>query len=441
MTAIVAIHAMEILDSRGNPTLEVLVETDQGILARAAVPSGASTGEHEALELRDGDPKRFGGKGVLRAIENVNGRLSQLLIGENVLDQAYIDRIMIEADGTDTKSQLGANAILGVSLAVARAAAISSGLPLYRYLGGCNSRLLPCPMMNIINGGAHASNSLDFQEFMIRPIGAPTIAEAVRWGSEVFHALKDVLKEAGHSTSVGDEGGFAPNLGSNEEGLEAILKAIERAGYKAGEEISLAIDCAASEFYDRESARYLEKKKKLKGETYEQRTSDQQAEYLVKLAEEYPIDTIEDGLDENDWEGWKTLTAKAGKTLQIIGDDIFVTNPKFLAKGIQMGVANSILVKLNQIGTLTETLDTIALAHAHGYTTVISHRSGETADDFIADLAIATRAGQIKTGSLSRTDRVAKYNRLMRIEAELGSAAFYRDSNRCRYTHVKEQLK
>ncbi|MGE3953611.1 MAG: phosphopyruvate hydratase [Parachlamydiales bacterium] len=441
MSAIAAIVAMEILDSRGNPTLEVLVETVDGVLARAAVPSGASTGEHEALEMRDGDPKRYNGKGVRKAIENVNGRLATLLIGENVLDQAHIDRIMIEADGTETKAELGANAILGISLAVARAGAITSGLPLYRYLGGCDSRLLPCPMMNIINGGAHASNSLDFQEFMIRPVGAPTLTEAIRWGAEVFHALKAVLKEGGHSTNVGDEGGFAPNLRSNEEGIEAILKAIEKAGYKAGQELSLALDCAASEFYDRESGRYLEKKKKVKGETYEQRTSSQQADYLVKLAEQYPIDSIEDGLDENDWEGWKTLTEKGGKRLQIVGDDLFVTNPKFLAKGIAMGVANSILIKLNQIGTVTETLDTIALARAHGYTTVISHRSGETADDFIADLAVASRSGQIKTGSLSRTDRVAKYNRLMRIEAELGEAALYRDSNRCRYTYVKEQVK
>ncbi len=437
MAQIASIRALEILDSRGNPTVSVCLETTEGIKAHAAVPSGASTGEHEALELRDGDKGRFGGKGVLTAVENVNSRLSQLLVGQEVLEQEQIDRLMIEADGTDTKSSIGANAILGVSLAAARAGAQTAGLPLYRYIGGSDTHVLPCPMMNVINGGAHADNSLDFQEFMIRPVGAPTVAEAIRWGAETFHALKGVLKEAGHVTSVGDEGGFAPNLGSNEEALDMILRAIEKAGYKPGEQITLAIDAAASEFYDKETGRYIEKKKKARGEPHREFTAEEMTEQLGQLCERYPIDSIEDGLDENDWEGWKDQTTKIGDKLQLVGDDIFVTNPIFLKKGLEMGVANSILIKLNQIGTLTETIDTIAMARAHSYTTVISHRSGETADTFIADLAVAMRTGQIKTGSLSRTDRVAKYNRLIAIEAELGDLAVYRDSNHCRRCYKK----
>lgn len=428
MSHISSIKALEILDSRGNPTLGVKVTTNDGIVGCASVPSGASTGEHEALELRDGDPKRYGGKGVLKAVGNVNTTISNLLIGQPIIDQQTIDQMMIDADGTETKSNLGANAMLGVSMAVARAAAASVDLPLYRYIGGTNTSLLPCPMMNVINGGAHANNSIEFQEFLIRPVGAPSITEAVRWGAEVFHALKQVLQEGGHATSVGDEGGFAPNLGSNEEALDTILKAIERAGYKPGEEITLAIDCAASEFYDKATGNYIEKKKS----SGQKLTAEQQVDLLVKLCEKYPIDSVEDGLDENDWKGWQILTEKLGKRVQIIGDDIFVTNPKFLRRGFCEGVANSILIKLNQIGTVTETVRTIDLATAHGYTSVISHRSGETSDHFIADLAVAKGTGQIKTGSLSRSDRLSKYNRLMAIESHLGSSARYRDSNHCR---------
>lgn len=410
MPKIQSLEALEILDSRGNPTLEVVVATDQS-MGKAAVPSGASTGEHEALELRDGDKKRYFGKGVLKAVANVNGPLAKLIIGREASHQAALDSLMIEADGTENKSKFGANAILGVSLAIAKAAAAAVKQPLFRYIGGPSAHLLPCPMMNILNGGVHADNGLDFQEFMIRPIGAPSFHEALRFGSEVFHTLKALLKEKGFSISVGDEGGFAPNLSSHEEALDFILKAIEKAGYKTSE-VSLALDCAASEFYDPKTKKYRT------------RTSDQQIDYLAELIKKYPIDSIEDPLDQNDWDGWKKLTARF-KHIQIVGDDIFVTNSKFLNRGIKEGIANAILIKLNQIGTLTETLDTIAMAKESGYKTIISHRSGETEDTFIADLAVATSAGQIKTGSLSRSDRIAKYNRLLEIENELGNTAIY----------------
>jgi len=413
MSTIVSIKGYEVLDSRGNPTLMAVVHATHGIQASAMVPSGASTGEHEAVELRDNDTDRYHGKGVLRAVANVNGPIAELLEGESVLDQRLIDEKLCEADGTDNKSRFGANAILGVSMAVARAGAIASEVPLYQYIMKNHHHTLPCPMMNIINGGAHADNSLDFQEFMIRPVGAPTFHEALRWGAEVFHTLKKLLKEKGMTTAVGDEGGFAPDFQSNEDALEGILQAIEKAGYRPGEEITLALDCAASEFYNKETGRYLKK------------TADEQIEELARLTENYPIDSVEDGLDENDWEGWQKLTSRLKDKVQLVGDDIFVTNPVFLKKGIEMGVANSILIKLNQIGTLSETLDTIELAKNHNYTTVISHRSGETEDSFIADLAVATNAGQIKTGSLSRSDRMAKYNRLLNIEAELGASAVY----------------
>lgn len=421
------IKALEILDSRGNPTLQVSVLTDSGLVAKAAVPSGASTGEHEAVELRDGEKARFSGKGVCQAVENVNGPIAELLMGMSVLEQRKLDHILIDLDGTPNKSRLGANAILGVSLAVARAAALSSRLSLYRYIGGCNTFVLPCPMMNIINGGAHADNSLDFQEFMIRPFGAPTFREAVRWGTEIFHALKKELKEKSFSTSVGDEGGFAPNLSSHEEAIEFILTAIESAGYKPGEQVSIALDCAASELFDRQTRSYVEKKNQKAQKSFVKRTSEEQIDYLCGLCAKYPIDSIEDGLDENDWDGWALLTQRL-KGVQLVGDDIFVTNSKFLQKGIEKSIANSILIKVNQIGTLSETLDTIQLAHRHGYTTIISHRSGETEDSFIADLAVAVNAGQIKTGALSRTDRVVKYNRLLEIESELDGSAIYRDS-------------
>ena len=424
-----AVYANEILDSRGNPTIEVTVTTSDGIEGVAAVPSGASTGEHEALELRDNDESRYAGKGVKKAIDNVNIAIADLLVGEYVCDQVVLDELMIKADGTPNKSVFGANAILGASMALARAGAITAGLPLYRYLGGINACVLPCPMMNILNGGAHADNTVDFQEFMIRPVGAKTICEAVRWGSEIFHSLKSVLKSKGYATSVGDEGGFAPNLSSDEEALKIILMAIEKAGYRPGEDVTLALDCAASEFFDKKTKCYIEKKKKIMGEKYLKRTSKEQVEFLKKLCEKYPIDSIEDGLDENDWEGWKYLTDQLGQKVQIVGDDLFVTNMKFLEKGIFNGIANSILVKLNQIGTVTETFRTIELAHKNGYTTVISHRSGETADSIIADVSVAVNSGQIKTGSLSRTDRVAKYNRLMKIEEELSESAIYKDSN------------
>ncbi|WP_194847438.1 phosphopyruvate hydratase [Candidatus Neptunochlamydia vexilliferae] len=414
MAKIKKIHAREILDSRGNPTLKVELTTDTGITGRAAVPSGASTGEHEAVELRDNDPKRYGGKGVQKAVANVNGPLAKLLKGQSVLEQETIDRMMIGADGTSNKGNFGANALLGISLAAARARAMSQKIPLYQAITQDSATLLPIPMMNILNGGAHADNSLEFQEFMIRPIGAPTFSEALRYGAETFHALKKLLQEKNYATSVGDEGGFAPNLSSDEEALDFILKAIEKVGLTPGKEITLALDCAASEFYDKEKKLYLGKN-----------TAADQVTYLKKLSDNYPIDSIEDGLDENDWEGWEHLTKELGDKIQIVGDDIFVTNTTFLKKGIDTHVANSILIKVNQIGTLTETLEAIALAKKNHYRTVISHRSGETEDTFIADLAVATRAGQIKTGSLSRSDRVAKYNRLLAIEDQLGNSAEY----------------
>jgi len=413
MALIQSIDALEILDSRGNPTIEVIVCTDEGIIGKAAVPSGASTGEHEAIELRDQDKKRYFGKGVKKAVANVTGPIAKLLLGKSVLEQTLVDQLLIEADGTPNKANFGANAILGASLAIAKAAAATLKIPLYRYIGGADAHILPCPMMNIINGGMHADNSLDFQEFMIRPIGAPSFSEALRWGTEVFHTLKGLLKKEGHVVSVGDEGGFAPRLRSNEEALDFILKAIEKADYKPGKEISIALDCAASEFYEKSSKKYIE------------RSPKEQVSYLAELCSKYPIDSIEDGMDQNDWDGWKLLTDKLKGKVQLVGDDIFVTNIKFLKKGIDAGIADAILIKLNQIGTLTETLETIALARTNGYATIISHRSGETEDTTIADVAVATNSGQIKTGSLSRSDRIAKYNRLLEIEHELGSSAKY----------------
>lgn len=424
MAVIKHIDALEILDSRGNPTIQVTVKTDSGAEGIAAVPSGASTGENEAVELRDKDKNRYFGKGVTKAVANVMGPLSALLIGKDIFDQIHIDQAMIESDGTPNKSKFGANSILGISLAAAKAAADELQMPLYRYIGGLHAHVLPCPMMNIINGGAHADNMLDFQEFMIRPIGAPTFGEAVRWGAEIFHTLKALLQEEGHSTSVGDEGGFAPNLSSNEAALDFILKAIDKAGFKTNQ-VTIALDCAASEFYDKSEGRYVEMKKKKKGEEYVARTAEEQAQYLAKLCEAYPIDSIEDGLDENDWAGWKILTDLIGDKVQIVGDDLFVTNTKFLKRGIEEGVANAILIKVNQIGTLTETLDCIELAKQNGYATIISHRSGETADMTIADIAVATNSGQIKTGSLSRSDRICKYNRLLHIEDKLRSSSIY----------------
>ena len=425
MTTIKKLGARHILDSRGNPTIEVSLLTDNGVCGKAAVPSGASTGEHEAIELRDGDPKRFMGKGVERAIENVNREIQGVLKGKSVFNQKECDETMIAADGTSNKSRLGANAILGVSLAIARAAAAAKNMPLYRYLGGSEANLLPLPMMNILNGGAHADNSIDFQEFMIRPIGAPTFSEGLRWGVEIFHHLKAILKKQGYSTAVGDEGGFAPNLESDEEALTLILEAIKKAGYIPGKEITLALDCAASEFFDKSKQIYIEKKNKGQGKPFKERSSIEQIDYLASLCENYPIDSIEDGLDENDWNGWKRLTERLGKKVQLVGDDLFVTNTKFLHKGIDESVANSILIKLNQIGTLTETLAAIDLAKKSGYTFVPSHRSGETEDTFLADFAVATRAGQIKTGSLSRSERTAKYNRLLFIEKELKNSAIH----------------
>ena len=418
MSLIEQIHAREILDSRGNPTVEAEVTLVGGETGRAAVPSGASTGEHEAVELRDGDNKRYGGKGVLKAVHNVNEVIARELEGMDALDQAEIDQVLIEQDGTPTKAKLGANAILAVSLATARAAANYTEVPLYRYLGGPNARTLPVPMMNIVNGGAHADNNVDFQEFMIVPVGAETFRDALRMGAEIFHVLKAVLKKKGYATSVGDEGGFAPNLRSNEEAIETILEAIGQSGYTAGGDVMLALDPAASEFYDGKT--YVFKKsdgRKL--------SSDQMVTFWTEWSNQFPIISIEDGMAENDWDGWKTLTVTLGERLQLVGDDLFVTNTKFLQKGIERGVANSILIKVNQIGTLTETLDCIELARSHGRTAVISHRSGETEDPFIADLAVATNAGQIKTGSLSRTDRVAKYNQLLRIEEDLRGAALF----------------
>jgi enolase len=418
MSWIEHVQAREILDSRGNPTVEAEVVLSDGEIGRAAVPSGASTGENEAVELRDGDEKRYGGKGVLKAVHNVNEVIAPALEGFDALDQADVDRALIDLDGTKTKSRLGANALLAVSLATARAAALHQELPLYRYLGGPNSRTLPVPMMNIINGGAHADNNVDFQEFMVVPVGAPSFTEALRVGAEVFHALKSVLKKKGYATSVGDEGGFAPNLRSNEEAIETILESIDNAGYKAGTDCLLALDPAASEFYD--GTNYVFKKS-------DQRklTSDAMVDYWKGWCDQYPIISIEDGMGENDWDGWKLLTDKLGDRVQLVGDDLFVTNTEFLQKGIDLGVANSILIKVNQIGTLTETLDCIELAQRNKRTAIISHRSGETEDPFIADLAVATNAGQIKTGSLSRTDRIAKYNQLLRIEEDLRGASRY----------------
>lgn len=430
MSYIKNVKALEVLDSRGNPTIKVYVTTDQGIIGEACVPSGASTGENEALELRDGDKSRYEGKGVLKAVKNVNTKIADLLIGEHVYDQSRLDMMMIQVDGTEYKEKLGANAILGASMAVAHAAAKTANMPLYRYLGGTHAYMLPCPMMNIINGGAHADNSLDFQEFMIRPFKASTFAEGVRWGCEIFHALKKLLKENGHITAVGDEGGFAPNVSSNDEAIELILQAIEKAGYRPGEDVSIALDCAASEFYDKGSGKYIEKKRKNRNEPFEERTAEEQVLYLEELCNKYPIDSIEDALDENDWEGWQHLTSVLGARVQLVGDDLFVTNPKFLCKGIEERSANSILIKVNQIGTITETFETVRLAHTYGFTTVISHRSGETEDNTIADIAVATNAGQIKTGSLSRSDRIAKYNRLLEIEDELQHVARYFDSNK-----------
>ncbi len=418
MAYIEKLYGLEILDSRGNPTIEVHLHTSNGDHVKAAVPSGASTGEHEALELRDNDPKRYGGKGVLKAVANVDGPLFSLLKGAELTSQALIDQQMLEADGTPNKSKYGANAILGVSLAVSRAIASSQDIPLYTSISG-GPYTMPIPMMNIINGGVHADSGLDFQEFMIHPIGAPSFAEALRYGAETFHALKSLLKKAGYTVSVGDEGGFAPSLKSNEEALAFIIQAIEAAGYKPGKDISIALDCAASEFYDKDKDLYYERKKKEAGESFSEKTADEQTAYLDTLIANYPIDTIEDGLDENDWDGWKTQTHALGSKVQLVGDDLFVTNSQFLQKGIDNHIANSILIKLNQIGTVTETLETIALAKENNYKTVISHRSGETEDTYIADLAVATGAGQIKTGSLSRSDRIAKYNRLLEIEQEL----------------------
>lgn len=417
MTAIVDIHAREILDSRGNPTVEVDVLLESGAFGRAAVPSGASTGVHEAVELRDGDKSRYEGKGVLKAVENVNTIIADAIIGMEAENQKEIDEAMIALDGTENKGKLGANAILGVSLAVAKAAAEEAGLPLYRYIGGAFAHVLPVPMMNILNGGKHADNPIDIQEFMIAPIGAKSIAEAVRMGSEIFHALKKELKSAGYNTNVGDEGGFAPELKTAEEALSYIVKAIEKAGYKPGEDVRIAIDAASSEFY--ENGKY-----EMKGEG-KSFTSAEIVDYYANLCEKFPIFSIEDGVAEDDWEGWKILTDKLGDKIQLVGDDLFVTNPARLAMGIEKGVANSILVKVNQIGTLTESLAAIEMAHKHGYTAVVSHRSGETEDSTIADIVVATNAGQIKTGSLSRSDRIAKYNQLIRIEEELGDVATY----------------
>ncbi len=415
------IHAREILDSRGNPTLEVDVVLNNGVLARAAVPSGASTGENEALELRDGDKHRYGGKGVRKAVENVNSHIAPLLIGLSPFEQRTIDKIMIEADGSETKSHLGANAILGVSLAVARAAAAAKNMPLYRYLGGENAHKLPVPMMNIINGGSHSDAPIAFQEFMIRPVGASSFHEALRMGAEVFHSLKSVLKKRGLSTAVGDEGGFAPALEGVEDALQMILLAIEKAGYRAGKDVTIALDCAASEFYAEGVYDY----RRFEGEKARIRTSEEQVEYLETLVSKYPIDSIEDGMSENDWAGWEMLTRRIGDKCQLVGDDLFVTNVKFLRRGIDQKCGNAILIKPNQIGSLSETLDAIDLAKANGFATIISHRSGETEDTTIADIAVATNSGQIKTGSLSRSERIAKYNRLLRIEEQLGAEAKY----------------
>jgi enolase len=419
MSQISEVYAREILDSRGNPTLEVEVFLESGAMGRAAVPSGASTGEREALELRDGDKSRYLGKGVLKAVANVNEQIADQVIGMEASDQIGVDKKMLELDGTEYKSNLGANAILGVSLAVAKAAADEAGLPLYQYIGGANAKELPLPMMNILNGGAHADNNVDIQEFMIMPAGAKNFAEALRMGAEVFHALKGVLKGKGYNTAVGDEGGFAPNLKSNEEALQVIMEAIEKAGYRPGEDVLLAIDVASSELY-RDGKYFLE------NEALPEKSADDLIAFYENFVNNYPIVSIEDGMAENDWDGWKKLTDRLGKRVQIVGDDIFVTNPRIIKEGIAQGIANSILIKLNQIGTLTETLDAIEMAKRAGYTTVISHRSGETEDTTLADLAVAVNAGQIKTGSLCRTDRVCKYNQLLRIEDELDVTAVFR---------------
>ena len=415
------IVAREILDSRGNPTVEVDVVLECGVMGRAAVPSGASTGEHEALELRDKDPKRYGGKGTLKAVENVNTIIAPALIGWSALEQRAIDKKMLELDGTPTKSKLGANAILGVSLAVAKAAANYLDIPLYRYIGGVNTYVMPVPMMNIINGGSHSDAPIAFQEFMIRPVGAPSFREGLRMGTEVFHALKKVLHDRGLSTAVGDEGGFAPALDGTEDALDSIMAAIKAAGYEPGKDVKIGMDCASSEFYKNGVYDYTI----FESEKGKKRTADEQIDYMEYLINKYPIDSIEDGMSENDWDGWKKLTERIGDRCQLVGDDLFVTNVEFLAKGIAMGCANSILIKVNQIGSLSETLDAIEMAHCHGYTTVTSHRSGETEDATIADIAVATNSGQIKTGSLSRSDRMAKYNQLLRIEEELNGLPVY----------------
>lgn len=425
MSFISDVHARQILDSRGNPTVEVEVITEDGFLGRAAVPSGASTGKHEAVELRDGDKSKYQGKGVLKAVSNVNDIIAQQIIGVDVTSQSLIDNLLIKADGTENKAKLGANATLAVSMAVAKAAALESNLPLYRYLGGVNASVLPMPLMNILNGGVHADNKIDFQEFMIIPVGAPSFSEGLRWGVEVFHNLKSVLKKKGYSTNVGDEGGFAPDIQSNEEAIETVLQAIEAAGYQPGSQIAIAMDAASTEMYDESSKSY--KFYKSSGKTI---SSDEMVAYWSDWVKKYPIVSIEDGMAEDDWEGWKKLTDQIGAGCQLVGDDLFVTNVKRLQKGIDEGIANSILIKVNQIGTVTETINAVQLAQSHGYTTIMSHRSGETEDTTIADLAVALNCGQIKTGSASRTDRLAKYNQLIRIEEALGENAVYPNGKR-----------
>ena len=420
MTTIVDVHGRQIIDSRGNPTVEVEIELSGGTYGRAAVPSGASTGEHEAIELRDGDDSRYLGKGVTKAVENVNGKIAEALVGMDAIDQTAIDKAMLAVDGTPNKAELGANAILGASLATAHAAAAACGLPLYKYIGGPNAKVLPVPMMNVLNGGSHSDAPIDVQEFMVMPVGASSFSEALRMGCEIFHALKKVLKDQGLSTAVGDEGGFAPNLASNEAALESLVVAVEKAGYKLGDEIEFALDVASSEFFDAEKGKYVFSKS-----DGSEKDSDEMVAYYQDLVAKFPIRSIEDGFDENDWDGWKKLTDAIGDKVQLVGDDLFVTNVDFLKKGIGLGVANSILVKVNQIGSLTETLDAVEMAKESQYTSVISHRSGETEDVTIADIAVATNAGQIKTGSLSRTDRICKYNQLLRIEEQLGDNAVY----------------
>ncbi|GGP19002.1 phosphopyruvate hydratase [Silvimonas iriomotensis] len=420
MSAIVEVIAREILDSRGNPTVEADVLLESGVMGRAAVPSGASTGEREALELRDGDKSRYGGKGVLKAVENINTEICEAIIGLDAADQAFIDKTMLDLDGTEDKSKLGANAVLAVSLAVAKAAADEAGLPLYRYVGGSGPMALPVPMMNVINGGEHASNSLDFQEIMLIPAGATSFREALRWGAEIFHTLKKILHDKHLPTQVGDEGGFAPDVANAEEALDLLMQAIDKAGYKAADQILIALDCAASEFFDKNTGKYVYKKSDKR-----ELSSEQQVDYLESLVNKYPIISIEDGMGERDWDGWKILTDRLGDRVQLVGDDLFVTNTKILAEGIKKGICNSILIKVNQIGSLSETLAAVDLAKRFGYTSVMSHRSGETEDSTIADLAVATNCMQIKTGSLSRSDRIAKYNQLLRIEEELGDAAYY----------------